>query len=245
MERATYLKAMTKHMQHPKMLTLTMERWGNAPSEGIDYLRTAFNKLRRSKVFEPVVGGAYNIELKPKDNGWHIHMHVLVDAPYLPYQKLFTAWKLILKQHCPQVDIRSASSEKAKEYIVKDASKSVAFDLNPNDIVNWYEATKGKRLFATFGKWYNAKIEDLDDEAKQKEIVPTCPFCGAVKTVFLARDGPWVYGQDEWKKIKKIYITEEGSSRAIEYAEEYIVNAHEELDEQSKEVVARNRIRYV
>lgn len=234
-ERADFLKAMTRHMQHPKMLTLTMARWTEDPGDGIDHLRAAFNMLRRHKVFKPVIGGAYNIELKPKDNGWHIHMHVMIDAPFMPRQKLYTAWKFILHQSFTEVDIRSASDDKAKEYICKDASKSVSYDLNPHNIVAWYEATKGKRLFATFGKWYNAKIEDLDAEHAPFKAPSVCPFCGAEKTIYFARDGPFIFGNQDWQYLRPTLVGPDGEQRPIALAHEYIDNPHLELNEKTQQ----------
>ena len=143
------------------------------------------------------------IEVIPRDGYWHIHMHVLVDAPYIPYQKLFSAWRSVIRQRVPQVDIRSASDRRAREYLAKDASKNIVYYVEPEAVVAWYEATKNKRLFATFGSWYRVKIaEALEFEAWEK-IKPVCPYCGAVNSVFYARDGPFVLGHELWDTVWK------------------------------------------
>ncbi len=229
-KRAEYIEHLTRNMEHPKMLTLTMPRWTEDPGEGIDHLRACWNKLRRHKLFSKVTGGCYNIELKPKEDGWHIHMHVMLDCPYLPYQNIFSAWKAITGIYCPEIDIRSAQGKGPREYLVKDASKSVAYDTNPTDIVRWYEATKNKRLFSTFGKWFNASMEDLDPDALPELDKPACPFCAQTGSVFLARDGPWIYGPDDWQSIQWAYMQDDGLSRPISIAREFIDNPHPELD---------------
>lgn len=221
-ERAHYLKAMTGHMQHPKLLTLTQPLVRTDPKEAIHFIRHSFAKLRKTKLFQPVVGGAYNIEVKPKEEGYHVHMHVLMDAPFLPYQRIFSAWKKILQTDCPQIDIRSATDEKARDYVAKYAAKGAGFDLDPDNVVRWYEATKGERLWATFGKWYNAKLADLDPDHTAPEPKATCPNCKAVGTVFYARDGPFIYGNQDWQVLRKYYQTGDDDQRPIEGAQEAI-----------------------
>ena len=204
-ERARFLLAMTAHMQHPKMLTLTQPLWTDDPHVGIKQLRKNFNKLRRHVLFKSVVGGAYLIEVNVKEHGYHIHMHILLDVPFIPYQKIFSAWSQILKFKAPSIDIRSATSQQARTSLAKDASKSACRRTPPEMIVEWYEATKGERLFTTFGKWFNAKIEDLDQELPGLQTAPACPHCGDVKSTFMARDGPYVWGHDDWRDLEKVF----------------------------------------
>jgi len=168
-ERAKFMEYMCKDMAHPKMITLTLPTWTKVPQDGIKYLRECFNKLRRTTLFKKVVGGAYQIELKSKADGWHIHMHILLDCPFIPYQRLFSEWKTITKVKAPQIDVRSADSEKARAYMCKYASKSADFEGHFENVVDWYEAVKGQRLFTTFGNWYNVKMEDvLEEDADER-----------------------------------------------------------------------------
>ena len=215
-KRAMYLKLMTRQMLHPKMITLTMPLWKKDPRKGIAYLRTQFNRLRKTKFFKTVAGGAYQIELKPSGEHWHIHMHIMVDAPFMPYQKLFSAWKKILDCKAPEVDIRSASTDKQKEYLVKDASKSASFEMHPDRIVDWYVATKGLRLFATFGKWYNKRIEELDTEEELFKPSNKCPYCGEEGTVFFARDGPFIFGGESWNEMQGFVTGDEDWQRDMD-----------------------------
>lgn len=237
-ERGAYLIALSKNMSHPKMLTLTMPLWEDDPQTGIKYLRESFNKLRDKPVFKTVVGGAYQIELKEKPEGWHIHLHALLDCPYIPYQQLFTAWRKILGTSAPQIRIQAAGNAKAIEYVCKYAAKSADFDASSVSIVNWYLATKGQRLFATFGKWYNAKIDDLDSEAKQLDQVAVCPHCQSMKTTFLARDGPWIYGHEDWNEIEQALTHGEDIIRTIQGIEKELTDPErpeEKLEREQKE----------
>jgi len=200
-QRARFVQGMIGQMQYPKLLTLTIDRWRESPQAGIKHLRACLNKLRRSKLFRAVAGGAYNIELIEKEDGWHIHVHLIMSCPYLPYQRLFSAWKNITGQRFVSVDIRAAKSKRQQSYAVKYACKTATYDQDPAAIVRWYNATLGCRLFATFGKWYNATLEDVLPDANDRPKKPPCPHCGAEGASFFARDGPFIFGPHLWPSL--------------------------------------------
>ena len=219
-ERQKFLMALTANMAHPKLLTLTIERWKEDPHEGIHYLKACFAKLRGGKLFKKCKGGAYQIELKRKDDGWHIHVHALLDAPFLPYQQIFSEWRRITGIDVPQIDIRSAADLKAREYVCKYASKSAGYDTHPDDMVQWYLAAKGERLWGTFGEWYNVKADELDPEGFQPVPPRECPHCKAVGTTCLARAGPWIYGLEDWRVLEKTIAPDGVYVRKIAWIQE-------------------------
>ena len=226
-ERAIFIQAMCKEMKHPKLLTLTFPTWTDDPRAGIKLLRASFSRLRRFTFMRHVVGGAYQIELKQKTGGWHIHLHSIMDAPYLPYQKIFTAWKAITGVSVPQVDIRAASTPEAQAYAAKYASKSNSFDAQPQSIVAWYEATKGSRLFGTFGKWFNKTLADVLPDKFADIEPPRCPHCGAVKSAFLARDGPFIFGPELWHDIAQVMLDGLDDIRPIAGCTDLLANPSE------------------
>jgi len=215
-KRGTYLLAMTAHMQHPKLLTLTLPLWTSVPQLGIKHLRHCFNLIRGRAFFRAVAGGAYQIELKQKPEGWHIHLHAILDAPFIPYQQIFTAWSQITHNPVPQVDIRAATSLAARTYAAKYAAKSAAFFDGETDPVAWYQATKGQRLFTTFGKWFNFKLQDVPQTNSTEPFQAVCPRCGKAKTTFLARDGPYMYGFDVWRTISDAIVNGQDLERPLQ-----------------------------
>lgn len=204
-ERARYIKACCHKAKYPKLITLTQPTITEDPREGIRNLQRWFAELRKDDTWKSVKGGAYTIEVLPKDSHWHIHMHVLVDADFIPYQKLWSAWRRISGNEVPQTDIRAADSAKAVEYISKYTAKSVNAYLGELSIVDWYLAVKGFRLFVTFGSFYNAKIEDLDPAYQPFIPEHVCPCCKAKSTTFLARDGPVIFGYEYWDAARTLY----------------------------------------
>ena len=202
-KRAEYLNALCQRIPSVKLLTLTMPAWEGDPKEGIKLLRSSFNKLRRHKLMKSVVGGAYCIEVNPRENFWHIHMHAILDCKYLPYQQIFSHWKALFQVRHIEVDIRQADSRQARSYIAKEVGKNMAISLDPEFIVDWYNAIKGSRLWTSFGTFFNVALNELDDEKKEEKFVPVCPECGAHKSMFFARDGPFLYGGEAWAEMEK------------------------------------------
>jgi len=214
-QRQEFTLQMTEHMKFPKLVTLTMPTWTDDPREGIKFLRASWNTLREDPIFKDVAGGCYVIELKPKPNGWHIHIHAVLDAPFLPFKKLRAVWGKIIHVREPIVDIRAAATPNQRAYVAKEATKAMDYHGEVDYLVAWYEATKGTRLFATFGTFYNATLEDLLNPAEAPEKGVVCPFCDARNTMFYARDGPWRYGPKLWRELRSAFLGQEDESRPI------------------------------
>jgi len=218
--RAKWVLAMCREMSHPKLVTLTMPRWRSDPGDGITHLRRAFARLRRHTLWRRVRGGCYQIELIRKTDGWHIHLHALCEAQYIPRQRLYTAWRTILALHYVSTDVRAATTRSQQRYACKYVSKAAKLDDNPDDIIAWYDATRGKRLWATFGTWYNITPASIQDDPDRTPYVPTCPQCGATHSTIYARDGPYVLGHDTWDAIRPhITNSQWPIQRAITYEE--------------------------
>jgi len=197
-QRAIALIELAKRTKHPKLITLTISRWKGSPRNGIVFLREAFNALRKTPLFKNVKGGAYQIELKRKPDGWHIHLHALLDSPYIPYQHLFSRWTEIVGQCYAAVWISAAKSEKEIAYVCKYASKAAGFEGTPDDAVAWWAAVKGSRLFTTFGDYYSIKLDELLNDKNEDQQKYVCPHCGQPHTMIRARDGPYALGRELW-----------------------------------------------
>jgi hypothetical protein len=186
-----------------------MPRWTGEPRDGIKHLRESFLRLRRSGDIPELQGGCYTIEVIPKEDGWHIHMHLIIEAAYVPQQRLIVAWGKALEVNAPSVDVRDAAQGSAAKYVAKYVTKSLGKDATPDQYVDLWEAIHGSRLFALFGTWYkdSAKLAALGktlDDAKAK-----CPKCGEVGAMFDVRCGAFVFG-NEWKNIRHLYEPRDG-----------------------------------
>lgn len=172
-----------------------MPRWKDKPREGIKFLRDAFQRLRKNKSLPELKGGCYTIEVVPKEDGYHIHMHIIVDANFIAQKRLMAAWGEIIEILCPSVDIRDASGGAAAKYVSKYVTKGLGKNATPAQFVDLWEAIRGSRLFALFGTWYRdaAKLETLMMGKDKPQAV--CPHCKAVGTCFDPRFGRQLFGE--------------------------------------------------
>lgn len=85
-ERAAKLRLAIRLMHWPMHITLTVPNL-DTTTTGKNFLRAmvkAFVRLRRSKLWrENVTGGAYGVEVTNKGNGWHPHIHTVIDCRWL------------------------------------------------------------------------------------------------------------------------------------------------------------------
>lgn len=179
-KRGEWIERMTLGMAYPKMLTLTMPTWTESPRVGIKFLREKFNELRRHPRFEKCKGGAYQIELKPKENGWHIHLHAILDIPFLPFQVITRVWSDLLGLPFASVDIKAATTAAEKHYVAKYAAKAADYEGDLPQVVAWFDAVSGSRLFTTFGDWFAKEPPEQRRAEDDPVFVASCPNCGAV-----------------------------------------------------------------
>lgn len=228
-QRADFAEAMLKEMKYPKLITLTMPTWTQCPREGIKFIRKKFAQLRARKLWRPVRGGCYGIELIEKTDGWHIHIHTIIDAPYLPKQHIFSAWRDLLGMSYASIDVRAARTPAQRRYACKYVGKGSGVNNDAAAMVRWYEAVKGSRLFGTFGAWYNARAEDFLNDSDEPQETIKCECCGAEKSMFYARDGPWIYGK-AWEELKDHYCRGLPDSRPLEVDANGDPSPHAQID---------------
>lgn len=159
-------------IHRPKLITLTLVNYRHLTREGISRLRMCMKTLFHR--FEGVIrGGLYCIEVTNKGTGWHVHVHILADAKYIPQDELTAAWREITGDSYV-VDIRAADSPDAGlRYLLKYLSKKPDLgegEETEEDIRQTFnEAMKGVRLIQPFGSLYAY--------CPPRENRP-CPTCG-------------------------------------------------------------------
>ena len=203
--RADFLKRISAKIAHPKLITLTIPTQGDDYEKGFKLIVGAFRKLRKDRLFRAIKGGAYSYEVVPHESYYHIHLHLLVDAPFIPQTILFAAWRRMIGVQYASVDIKAATSDAAREYITKYAAKNHAIATDPDLIWKLYAAIKGRRLFGTFGSWYNVKMDDDPTVDERTPKAGVCPCCGSTTGFFWIRHGGFVFGGDAWRDMEPAF----------------------------------------
>ncbi len=194
-KRSYRVWGITRAMTNPKWLTLTMERCPDL-ARGLADIRAAFGKWRRLKSIScRLTGGLYKIEAKPKSDGWHVHLHAIVDGSYLPVALIWSTWARCVKQHHASARIKRIDGKVQARDFSKYAAKA-------DDIAGWttaqllefVHAWKNVRMWQTFGKYFNFKLtQEMNDPTPEPNI---CSNCGSSENWIPIRAGPAVFGRD-------------------------------------------------
>lgn len=150
-----------------RFLTLTIVNHDQLLKSDFDRLRYYWKRLYSLKAIKSrIKGGLYVIEVTNKGNGWHIHMHIIIEGDYIPQSYISNQWHRItgdsrivyisqVKNHLAV--FRYISGYLLKTPLVGDGGKILSAVLRNIRIIN------------SFGTWYRIK--------RQKGIFK-CPHCG-------------------------------------------------------------------
>lgn len=149
-----------------KILTLTVRNMDSL-SEQTDLLLNSFRKLRQTKRWKrDVSGGVYVLEVKMGSQGWHAHLHCILQSRWIDQVKLTKQWTRI--SGGKSVDLKMLRGDNVISYVTKYISKQ-------SDVSDSREANtvlKGRRLFQPFGTWFALSLTFPRDEYKMN-----CPHC--------------------------------------------------------------------
>lgn len=165
MHRARVLIA---RMDSPRFTTLTARSNDQSLRSQMQFLKSAFTKLRRSQIWKDHVdGGIYTWEItwNAETKQWHPHLHAVIDGKYFHQRHLLAAWEKCLKDsagvHIRKVNSTTQAARYISSYITK--SSSIA-NLPDTKIFEWAHAIHGLRLFQPFGNLHGAALGTDDDD---------------------------------------------------------------------------------
>ena len=148
-----------------KHLTLTIPNVVK-PEWGVDTLIACFRRLRqRSFWTHHVNGGAYVIEITNIGNGWHVHLHVIIEARWIPWKRLRDLWMKISPGRGTWITEAppAATISYLTDYLYK-------VGLSEHHQIIASRALRNRRLFTTFGTWHKIRVRVPHPEF-------ACPIC--------------------------------------------------------------------
>jgi len=149
-----------------KAICLTMRNRRYLTRAWVDEFRSYISKLIRLKFWKKAVrGGLYCFELTHNGYSWHLHVHMVLDADFIPKQVLQAVWKKFTKTSWNTRVHWIPNGEKALRYMLKYAVK-IPKDVPHKAMVN--SVFRGIRLVAAFGTLYGFKVE------KEPFVCPSC-----------------------------------------------------------------------
>ena len=169
-----------KSGQHFKMITLTIRNEKNL-SKMLKRLQKSFKKLRsRAWWKNHVSGGAHVFEITGTPGNWHVHVHAVVAAYYIPFDILLNLWMKLSTGR--GVYVQNIPPKAVVNYLTKYLSKA-GVSVNLEETVS--DSLKGYRLFQPFGEWYAIS----NTFVKQKSKCSNCGACAFQLTGSLDQSG--------------------------------------------------------
>ena len=214
-QRSAELQFIVERFRWPLFVTLTMKNVDDLSLGGVRHLRRAFGKLRHRKFWKQRVrGGIGNIEVTNIGNGWHPHLHAVVDCQWLSIttqppprhftreqkKERFTQANCELERHWSKCLRQETSSVKVKRATPDGIGKEVLkYNVKGEDLVNCegsigdlIRALEGTRLMTTFGSAHGQCVKDVRAAAKEfarakciEEMVDREPRCDCGAEEFL------------------------------------------------------------
>jgi hypothetical protein len=190
-------------LQWPLFVTLTVPNTPNP--ESLRRLRKSWGKFRRRKLIrEKVKGGVAGFEVTNKGNGWHPHIHAVMDCRWLslhvpePY-RLDTAATVKEKCRLAQLEVSALWADQIDEpgavvwisrvygdnvaaEVLKYAAKGSDLIASPEPIAPMLRVMAGTRMLSGWGCLHPLPSPDEDEESGV-----TCQSCGSEKS-FLPND---------------------------------------------------------
>lgn len=195
-KRTARIRNAAAEFRWPLFVTLTVQ---NSPDpESIRTLREDFGKLRRRVIWKnQVKGGVAALEVTNKGNGWHPHIHALIDCEWLAVKtppppagsspdtiakhcrsaasEFGATWSAITGTDHAQIFIRRTQASTAVEEVLKYALKADEVLAVKEPLGPLLDVLSSTRTVTTFGSLFGRGAEF--DEAANTEK-PPCECCG-------------------------------------------------------------------
>jgi len=166
----------------PMFLTLTMPAVDRGSlGEGSKKIWKSFRKLRQRKAGQWVKRWMASEEVTMTPTGWHIHLHIIIDAPGIRgdrWKALIDNWCKLVGGHPSAQDFRRADRKTVSKELMKYLAKF--YELGETDLLELLAAYRGRPIFRTCKKW---RIPEKTREAMR------CPRCNIP------------YRRNEWESI--------------------------------------------
>jgi len=184
----------TTEIKQPKHVVLTVKNVADLNSGHVQQLRKWFTNLRRSKFARNWIGGFYSIEVTNEGNGWHLHLHILVDARWIDSIELSSQWAKQTNGFGRIVKVQDARKKDYLAEVTKYCVKGVQLAAwDARTISTFIDAFKGLRTFGVFGSLYGARTKFYEFWKSVSGQKPACS-CGCCdaryfsEAEFLERD---------------------------------------------------------
>lgn len=178
----------TERINQPKHVTLTLANTPDFTKSHVLEAKRMLTRLRRSAFARSWRGGFYSWEVTNEGKGWHLHVHLLVEAKWIDAPGLARAWQSASRGAGYIVKVRDARGKSYLHEVTKYVAKgSQVAAWTPADILAYTAAFDGIRTFGTFGALWKLR-PDWRRYLLECRRPTTCPLCESDKIFFLTTE---------------------------------------------------------
>ena len=188
----TWLK--TADRTRLKFLTLTLKPSSRPLSDHLAHLLSSFRRLRLSPFWRALnARGIAVAEVTRGASGqhWHLHLHMLIESPYVDARKLSVAWRTASKgSYIVHVEAvrRNQSGEKLVNYLASYLAKEPP-GVNATDaelVTEWVRALTAMHWVVAFGR--RTKTPETEEPPPDRDQGPWI-YVAPLATLLLAARG--------------------------------------------------------
>ena len=190
-ERKRQVEWWLPSLHQPKHVVLTVKNIPDLSAAHLGQLKNWFARLRRRKICSNWVGGFYSLEVTNEGKGWHLHLHILVEAKWIDKAQLSAEWNSVTNGFGRIVHVRDCRGtdflQEVSKYIVKGPQLAA---WPAEQIKTFVQAFSHKRTFGVFGSLYAKRTQFAEFIAQLKQGHKQCD-CGC--SIFR------YYTESEWE----------------------------------------------
>lgn len=184
--RADSVRWWMKSILRPWHVVLTVRNTADLAQGHVDEFRKWFTRLRHKKFCRNWRGGFYSFEVTNKGNGWHLHLHAIVDAQYIDKMGLSSAWQEATSGSGLITNAKECVNDSYLKEACKYAAKGNEISAwSPSQISEFISAFEGVRTFGVFGNLYRKRTEWSAWIASLEVKDRTCE-CGSTQFYFFS-----------------------------------------------------------
>lgn len=159
-EREKAVKWWTNEIKQPKHVVLTVANVQHLTKGHVLEFKKWFKKLRHRRFAKHWRGGFYNIEVTNRGNGWHLHLHALIDANYIDSFELSKQWNSVNGGFGRIVKVLDARRTDYLKEVTKYAVKgNMLAAWSGEEILTFINSFCGVKCFGVFGSLYGKRTE--------------------------------------------------------------------------------------
>lgn len=187
-QRRLSIQWWASQIQQPKHVVVTVKSFPTLTQARVRWIRQCWNQLRRTTLAKEWSGGCYSLECTHSAEGWHLHIHALIDCRWIDSRLLSAKWFQVTGGAGYIVKVKDVREKSYLAEICKYAAKPVDLvSLNAFELWQFIGAFSGLKQFTVFGTLRGSRQAWRAELERRKLDHNTCE-CGCTEYRFMTEE---------------------------------------------------------